>query len=350
MSEAAIREGLVIFDYLGYRREASRRLTRDTAQKSESVGITLDAINGGLSPEEKTLFLDLAKAHGLKEPTNYGAATDLTVLLGKIDRGEVATPLNGPGFTIESPRKIKEALVILDFLAYKRQAQERLSPETSAAAGMSGLVLDAIKVGGGLNDTGRETVKKLGRAHLTDYNSDTDLAALLKQTDQPPNSAPDSASVSNIPVSVLLKTTTNEVDMAQLAGSGRKMGNDDLPRQRFHAPADARPAAVSAPGQQDTADLEKVGRTILEWEPLFISAHKRLIRDSGLAEFPSITLRIMIGVTPDGKMKFLSAGYTSKNDDLGLKLLEKVKDYIGKIDFSKLGLKTKVTYELTLNY
>jgi len=180
-SLSAAREGLTIVDLLTYKIASRQRLSETTAYKTRELGMVFEAIEGGFSKEEQELALELVKNHKLWDPKNQSRALDLLVLLNAIDAGKIKIPTRGKGFSKESPRKISEALVILDYLSYKSYSRETLSPRSQEECAKLGMVFNAIKAGNGLSKAGQKAVFQLGKQFLKDRTSDKDLQALLKR-------------------------------------------------------------------------------------------------------------------------------------------------------------------------
>ena len=157
-----------------------------TADNVRRQGFVFAAVDGGLSQEEKNLAIYMAESFGLNSPENYNTDTDLNALLGGIDVGTVNVPDTGTGFSGQSIRKVKEALVIYNQLTYKVFSKKLLSAETQAEVGKpdQGMVMNAVKAGGGITPRLKEVVKSLGNKYLNVHDSAADLEALLKNERQ----------------------------------------------------------------------------------------------------------------------------------------------------------------------
>ncbi|MEE8638093.1 MAG: hypothetical protein V3T21_03510 [Candidatus Margulisiibacteriota bacterium] len=182
-SLSAVKEGLTIVDLLTYKMGSRTLLSDKTAYKTKELGMDFKAIEGGLSKEEHEFAQKLVKDHKLWDPKNRSKAHDLFTLHDKIRKNKLKKPIptQGTGFSKESPRKISEALTIVDYLSYKSYSRGKLSPSSQEECAKLGVVFKAIKAGKGLSKAGQKAVFQLGKHFLKDRTSDKDLQALLKR-------------------------------------------------------------------------------------------------------------------------------------------------------------------------
>lgn len=181
---AAVKEGLIIYKFLTRKDESRQLLSKPTAENTLKQGCAFAAVAGGLSKEEESVVFNLAEMGGLNSEKNYNTSADLIALLGGIDAGTVDVPDKGTGFSGESKRKIKEALVIYDLLTFKMHTRDLLSDETRKATlpGREpelGVSMSAVQVGGGITPKLFDVVTSLGNQYLSDRIGSADLDVLL---------------------------------------------------------------------------------------------------------------------------------------------------------------------------
>ncbi|KPJ65479.1 hypothetical protein AMJ44_10055 [candidate division WOR-1 bacterium DG_54_3] len=165
MSKNVIKEALAIFDYLTFKKTSQDYLRKDTKTEAGKRGMTKYAIPewSSLTPGDKARY-DAYKAK-LKD---YGSNKDLRKVLSEVDNDT----------SISNKVAVKEALVIFDYLTYKKASQDLLRPKTKTEAGKKGMTKYAIPEWPSLGSGDKAPYDK-NKGKLTDHESNWDLKTVL---------------------------------------------------------------------------------------------------------------------------------------------------------------------------
>ncbi|MEE8638095.1 MAG: hypothetical protein V3T21_03520 [Candidatus Margulisiibacteriota bacterium] len=165
MSNNVIKEALAMFDYLTFKKTSQDHLRKDTKTEAGKKGMTKYAIPewSSLTPRDKARY-DAYKAK-LKD---YGSNKDLRKVLSEVDNDA----------SISNKVAVKEALVMFDYLTYKKTSQDLLRPRTKTEAGKKGMTKYAIPEWSSLG-SGDKTSYNTNKGKLTDHESNWDLKTVL---------------------------------------------------------------------------------------------------------------------------------------------------------------------------
>lgn len=127
----ANRDALIVLDGLAYKLDSKSLLSTETRTNVNNMGFTMDAIPGWatINNTDKEAF-NRYKAN----LSDHESKTDLRRELAKVDADS----------TITDKIKVKDALIIFDFLSYKLKRNGQLRAATKRNVGNMGFITDAV--------------------------------------------------------------------------------------------------------------------------------------------------------------------------------------------------------------